>query len=249
MTAALFLAEPDEVAGAVIGDRVGLRGVEGRHAVAVKRIRVGEYVDLGDGAGTVLGTLVESVTGRESLTARVLQVSRTAPPQPRLVVVQALPKGERAEIAVETLTEVGVDEIVPWQAERSVARWSGDKVQRGRAKWTAVARAAGKQARRPWLPVVAATADGADVEARIGGAALAVLLHEEASAPLPGLAIPAVGEVVLVVGPEGGLSPLEIERFVAAGAQVAALGPTVLRTSTAGTVGAAVVLAGTARWS
>jgi 16S rRNA (uracil1498-N3)-methyltransferase len=249
MTAALFLADAADVAVAQVGDLVELTGPEGRHAVAVKRVTVGEQVDLADGAGTVLHARVESVAGRDSLRALVLERIASPAPEPRIVVVQALPKGERGETAVETLTEVGVDEIVPWQAERCIARWSGDKALRGRAKWSAAARAAGKQARRAWFPQVAAIASTAEVEGRTTSAGLAVVLHEDATARLRDLTIPPTGEVVLIVGPEGGVSPAELERLAAAGAIPARLGPSVLRTSTAGTVAAAVVLASTDRWS
>jgi 16S rRNA (uracil1498-N3)-methyltransferase len=249
MTAALFLADAADVAVAQVGDLVELTGPEGRHAVAVKRVTVGEQVDLADGAGTVLHARVESVAGRDSLRALVLERIASPAPEPRIVVVQALPKGERGETAVETLTEVGVDEIVPWQAERCIARWSGDKALRGRAKWSGAARAAGKQARRAWFPQVAAIASTAEVEGRITSAGLAVVLHEDATARLRDLTIPPTGEVVLIVGPEGGVSPAELERLTAAGAIPARLGPSVLRTSTAGTVAAAVVLASTDRWS
>lgn len=249
MTAALFLAEAADVAGARVGDVVELAGPEGRHAVSVKRVAVGEQIDLADGRGAVLHARVESVSGRDSLSARVLERVTDPQPAPWIVVVQALPKGERGETAVETLTEVGVDEIVPWQAERCIARWSGPKVQRGHAKWSSTARAAGKQARRAWFPQVSEMASSAEVEARIASAGLAVVLHEDAAAPLRDLTIPRTGEVVLIVGPEGGVSPAELERFAAAGALPARLGPSVLRTSTAGTVAAAVVLAATDRWS
>lgn len=249
MTAALFLIEPGVAAGAAVGDLVELSGSEGRHAVAVRRLEVGERLDLGDGAGTVLHAEVEALSGRDVLVARVLERATTAAPQPRILVVQALPKGERGETAVETLTEVGVDVIVPWQAERCVARWTGDKVERGRSKWVTAARAAGKQARRAWLPEVAPLARTADVEALVARAACAIVLHEEAAVPLHGIALPAAGDVALVVGPEGGVSPDELDRLTAAGAHLARLGPTVMRTSTAGTVAAAVVLAATPRWS
>jgi 16S rRNA (uracil1498-N3)-methyltransferase len=249
MTAAVFLVEQAVAARSGVGDLVELSGPEGRHAVAVKRLQVGERIDLGDGSGTVLRAVVEAVSGRESLVARVQEREVLAPPQPRIVVVQALPKGERGETAVETLTEVGVDVIVPWQAERCVARWTGDKVQRGREKWAAAARAAGKQARRAWLPEVAPLARTADVESLVAAAACAIVLHEEAQESLRDIVVPAAGDVVLIVGPEGGVSPDELARFTTAGAQVGLLGPTVMRTSTAGTVAAAVILSATRRWS
>ena len=210
MTAALFLIEQPAAARAGVGDLVELSGPEGRHAVAVKRLQVGERIDLGDGTGTVLHAEVEVLTGRDSLAARVQEREVLALPQPRIVVVQALPKGERGETAVETLTEVGVDVIVPWQAERCVARWTGDKVERGQAKWAAAARAAGKQARRAWLPVAAPLARTADVEALVATAACAIVLHEEAHTAIRDIDLPGSGDVVLIVGPEGGVSPDEL---------------------------------------
>ena len=249
MTAALFLAEPAAVAAAQVGSLVALAGTEGRHAVAVTRLGVGEQVVLGDGAGTVLHCVVDELIGRDELTARVVGRVDVPTPEPRLVVVQALPKGDRGELAVAMMTEVGVDVIVPWQAERAIARWTGAKAVRGPARWAATAQAAGKQARRAWFPEVAALASGRDIEALIAAAGCGIVLHEDADRPLPSIDLPTSGDLVLVVGPEGGISPAELARFAAAGALAASLGPTVLRTSTAGTVAAAVVLSSTSRWS
>lgn len=248
MGAPLFLVPPATAGAATAGSVVLLDGPEGRHAATVSRIGVGERIDLADGAGVLLRTEVLAVEGREVLRARVLERVDEPLPDPRLVVVQALPKGDRAETAVETLTEVGVDVIVPWLAQRCVARWSGEKVVRGRARWEAVARAAGKQSRRARFPEVAPLARTSDVAARVRAAAAAVVLHEEATDPLGAVEWPPSGEIVLVVGPEGGIAPAELEALAAAGARPARLGPTVLRTSTAGTVAAGVVLARTQRW-
>ncbi len=249
MSAAVFFAEPAVVATALEGDVVDVSGPEGRHAVTVKRVVAGELIDVTDGVGTVLHTRVESVHGRDLLRAAVLGRDVTPAADPRVVVVQALPKGERGETAVETLTEVGVDVIVPWQAERCVARWQAERAGRGRAKWTSAARSASKQARRAWVPEVADVATGAVVVDLIRAASSAVVLHESAGRPWADVVVPGTGDVVLIVGPEGGISPQELERFVAAGAHEARLGPTVLRTSTAGTVAAALVLARTGRWA
>jgi 16S rRNA (uracil1498-N3)-methyltransferase len=249
MSAARYVVAAEVAAAARPGADVVLAGPEGRHAVAVARTTVGEHIDLTDGAGVLLRTVVAAVTGREALRASVLERIDEPAPQPRVVVVQALPKGERGEVAVETLTEVGVDLIVPWQAERCVTRWSAERAERGRAKWLAAARAAGKQARRARFPEVAALARTSDVEALVGHAALALVLHEEATEPLAEVPVPSSGDVVLVVGPEGGIAPDELGRLTAAGSRPVRLGPSVLRTSTAGTVAAGIVLAGTARWA
>ncbi len=248
MTAALFLAEPAAVRGLQAGATVTLDGAEGRHAVASRRLQPGEALDIGDGRGTLLRCRVARVTGRESLDATVESARCVPAPQPRLVVVQALPKGDRGETAVETMTEVGVDVIVPWAAHRCVTRWTGERASRGPSRWQGVARAAAKQARRPWLTEVAPLASTADVVALVRQAARPVVLHESATAPLGGSAWPTSGDVVLVVGPEGGLTDEEGDCLVQAGASLARMGPTVMRTSTAGTVASSVVLSATARW-
>src|ERR687897_659952 len=169
-------------------------------------------------------------------------------PAPRLVVAQALPKGDRGELAVETMTEVGVDEVVPWLAQRCVTRWQGDRGARALRRWRTTAREAAKQSRRAWLADVTEPATTAQLADRMSAAALPIVLHEEASGPLRGVELPAEGEIVVAVGPEGGVAPDELDAFTAAGARVVGLGPTVLRTSTAGTVAAGVILSRTARW-
>ncbi len=170
------------------------------------------------------------------------------PPRPRLVVVQGLPKGERGELAVEMMTEAGVDAIVPWSAARSITQWKGDRAAKSLAKWRSTAREAGKQARRFHLPEVLEQASTNQVAALLESAALAVVLHEEAAEPLSRLDLPEKGDIVVVVGPEGGVSDEEITRFRAAGAIPALLGPTVLRTSTAGVAAASVLMSRTGRW-
>lgn len=223
-------------------------GPEGRHAVVVRRLREGENVDVSDGHGAIAHGIV-SVVGHDRLELAIERVRHTLPPEPRFVVVQALPKGERAERAVEVLTEVGVDVIVPWAAERCVARWDDSRVARGVSKWRTVAREAGKQARRARLPDVTDLATTAHVVELLRTAELAVVLQESAVEAIAGLPVPESGDVVLVVGPEGGISESELAAFAAAGGLAVHLGPSVLRTSTAGAVGASVLLAATARWA
>jgi 16S rRNA (uracil1498-N3)-methyltransferase len=146
------------------------------------------------------------------------------------------------------MTEVGVDEVVPWLAQRCVTRWQGDRGARALRRWRTTAREAAKQSRRAWLADVTEPATTAQLADRMSAAALPIVLHEEASGPLSGVELPAEGEIVVAVGPEGGVAPDELDAFTAAGARLASLGPTVLRTSTAGTVAAGVILSRTARW-
>lgn len=245
MSAPVFLVEDDRLA---TGDAVVLDGPEGRHAATVRRLEPGERVLLTDGRGAVADCRVVSV-GRDRLELAVDARAHTPAPQPRLVVAQALPKGDRGELAVETMTEVGVDEVIPWAASRCVTRWKGDRAGRSLAKWRTSAREAAKQSRRSHFPLVTDQATTEEVAQRLRHAAAAVVLHEEAELPLATLDLPAAGDVVLVVGPEGGISPEELATFAAAGATARRLGDTVLRTSTAGVAALSVLCARSRRWT
>lgn len=239
----VFLVAPGELAAG----SVTLSGPEGYHAATVRRLRAGERADVCDGAGTLASCVVTSV-GRDTVGLTVQSVAEVPRAQPWITVVQALPKGDRGELAVEMMTEVGVDTIVAWQAERCVARWEGERGKRALSKWRATAREASKQARRAWIPAVDGPAALSDVLGLISGAACVVVLEASAAVPLSRLALPGSGSVVLVVGPEGGLSAGERATLGAAGALEARLGPTVLRTSTAGAAAAAVLMANSGRW-
>ncbi|MDH4159476.1 MAG: 16S rRNA (uracil(1498)-N(3))-methyltransferase [Actinomycetota bacterium] len=245
MSPPVFVATTEQLAS---GSPVVVDGAEGRHAATVRRLRPGEEVVLTDGAGLAVGGVVTQV-GRDELSVAVRHRQVVPPPEPRLVVVQALPKGDRGERAVEVMTEIGVDEVVPWAAERSVAVWRGERGGKALRRWRTTAREAAKQSRRWWHPVVADLADTPEVAERLRSASLAVVLHESATAPLSDLPVPAAGEVVLVVGPEGGVSEAELAALTAVGARPAHLGPTVLRTSTAGVVAAGIVLSRSRRWA
>lgn len=237
----------DDLAHARPGDHVVVDGAEGHHAVVVRRLRAGERVLLTDGRGVAAEGEVAEV-GKRSLSVRLDDVRREPPPAPAITVVQALPKGDRGELAVEVLTEIGVERIVPWAAERSVAVWRGERAEKGRAKWAATAREAAKQSRRVWHPSIDPIADTADVARLVADADLAVVLHEAATEPLPVVG-PEASQVLVVVGPEGGLTDAELAALADAGARPARLGAEVLRTSTAGLAACAALLAPTPRWS
>lgn len=225
-----------------------LSGPEGRHAATVRRLRPGERADVADGAGLVAECVVAGHgPGGLELTVRA---RREVPhPDPSITVVQAIPKGDRGELAVEEMTEVGVDRIVPWAAARCVPVWQGARGERSLAKWRLTAREAAKQSRRAWIPEVTGVASAGQVSQLITKAARAVVLQPGAADSLGRLSLPASGDLLVVVGPEGGLTEEENAAFCAAGATAGRLGPTVLRTSTAGTVAAAVLLARSSRWA
>lgn len=244
----VFLLKPEALAEASVGAVVTVTGTEGRHGSAVRRLRVGDLVDVVDGAGRrVTGCVNQTADG--TFDVRVAAVSDERPPDVRITVVQALAKGDRAESAVEMLTECGVDSIVPWSAGRSVSVWRGDKAMRGPARWRAVAEAATKQSRRSRTPFIGDLATTRDVAALLAGSRLGLVLHETAAARLSRLDPPGgSGDIVVVVGPEGGITDDELTEFEAVGALTVRLGESVLRTSTAGVAAAAVVLAASGRW-
>ena len=254
-TPPLFLAAATDLAS----DVIVLSGAEGRHAATVRRLAVGERVDVADGAGTVAECVVTGTGGgggasRGGGTQRgrlelAVRARRTVPrPEPAITVIQAIPKGERGPLAVELMTEVGVDAVTAWAAERCVVRWPGERGERGLARWRATAREAAKQSRRARLPEVTGPATIGDVTRMASAASLAVLLDSAAPEALGRLALPSSGVIVVVVGPEGGVSPAEAQALASCGTVSAHLGPTVLRASSAGAVAAAVLLSHSARW-
>lgn len=246
MTAPVFLVE--SLAGVRAGGTLTLDGPEGRHAVSVRRMRTGEEVVLTDGHGTGAHGTVAAVEGKDRLTVAVTELRTEDPPRPTITVVQALPKGDRGELAVETMTETGVDAIVPWPAARCVTQWKGERAAKALGKWRATAREAGKQSRRLTFPEVADPLTTKQVAALLADADFAAVLHEEGSAPLATAELPVEGRIVLVVGPEGGVSPEELAAFAEAGAKPFRLGASVLRTSTAGTAATALLMGLTGRW-
>jgi 16S rRNA (uracil1498-N3)-methyltransferase len=210
---------------------------------------VGEAVLVADGRGG-LGHAEVVAVGRDVVELAVTHRSLLDPPALRVTLTQALVKGERGELAVELATEAGVDAIVPWRAARCVARWEpGPRGDKALARWRATVREAAKQARRPWTPPVAEPVTTAELAERVAAAELALVLHESAATGLASVALPAAGELLLVVGPEGGVTDAELAGLTAAGALAVRLGPEVLRASTAAAVALGALGALTDRWS
>lgn len=237
----------DDAASAQPGDAVSLTGAEAHHAAAVRRVRVDEAVTLGDGRGVWLDAVVTASTPKQ-VDVRVTARAEAAPSTPRFVLVQALAKGDRDELAVQAATELGIDAIVPWQAARSVSRWDA-KADKGLARWRTIVREAAKQAHRAWIPEVEGVARTPDL-VRLAGTAQVLVLEPSASVRLTEVAAEASDgrEVVLVVGPEGGIAPEELAALESAGARLVRLGETVLRTSTAGAAAISVLSAAHGRW-
>jgi 16S rRNA (uracil1498-N3)-methyltransferase len=247
MSRALFyvdvVPEPGELA-VVDGD-------EGFHAASVRRLRVGEELDVGDGAGRVAHVVVEGV-GKGMLRTRVLSTRTVAPPRPTVTVVQALPKSDRSELAVELATEAGADAFVAWQSDRCVARWDGAaKVEKGLRRWQAVARSAARQSRRPHVPPVTSLMSTRELAAHLSsvpGGSVVLVLHESATEPLSAVNLDGAQSLTLLVGPEGGIGEDELAALTASGAVPVRLGPSVLRTTTAAAVALGALGVLTPRW-
>jgi len=249
VTAPVFVVDGAALQEAAPCSVVTVNGPEGRHAVTVRRIRIGEAVAVVDGLGRRAVGEVLSISGKDTLQFAVYSVDVEPLPQPRVTVVQALPKGDRGELAVELLTEVGVDVVVPWSAANCMTQWRPERAERAWQKWHDTSVAAAKQSRRSRFPIVRTLAATTEVASLLASADLAVVLHEDARRPIASVDVPEAGDVVVVVGPEGGLTQDELVAFEGAGAVCVRLGPTVLRTSSAGMAAVAAMLAGSRRWS
>ncbi|MCI4675268.1 16S rRNA (uracil(1498)-N(3))-methyltransferase [Candidatus Mycolicibacterium alkanivorans] len=235
-----------------VGQSAVVEGDEGFHAATVRRIRPGEWLVLSDGAGAMARCEVAEA-GKRELSALVVQRWTAPRLVPSVTVVQAIPKSERSELAIELATEAGADDFIAWQAARCVARWEGDRAEKGLRRWRAVARSAARQSRRPYIPEVngPVTTDSlaglVAEQVKAGGAVLA--LHESAERPMAEMQVARAASITLIVGPEGGLNDGEIAALVAAGAAAVRLGPTVLRTSTAAAVALGALGVLTPRWT
>jgi 16S rRNA (uracil1498-N3)-methyltransferase len=253
VTRPLFFGPEDDVRAATPGGRFVLGGDEGRHASLVRRLTAGERIDVTDGAGYRLeGVIVAVGTGTVEL--RVVAAGQEPPPTHRLVLVQALAKAGRDEQAVEAATELGVDVVVPWHAERSIVRWRGDKAEKGRQKWLSLVGAASKQSRRSFVPDVLPVMDTSRLATWAESVDRVIILHEDAEVSLAEQIGQLDGQLTgpsttaLVVGPEGGISDAELARLRAVGASTARLGPHVLRSSSAGPAALVLLNHLLARW-
>lgn len=249
MTAPVFIVTATEMDSVAVGATFQLRGPEARHAIRVMRMGPGEAIDLVDGAGRRAQGIVRAVSNE--LTIDIANFTREDAPPGRITLVQALAKGGRDELAIETATETGVDDIVPWQAQRSVAKWPKDRLAKSHARWQACVQAAAKQSRRARVPKIAECVQLAGLTcltAQVVADGGVVLLLDGVGAPFSQLKIAVPTWVVAIVGPEGGICPAEMQALIAAGGQMVRLGPEVLRASTAGPLVVGLLAQRLGRW-
>ena len=243
-----------DLSAARTGEAFSFSGPEARHAVTVKRMGEGERLELIDGTGTRLTLTITATSGKDSLEGTVDSIDTAPDPTPRVSVVQAIPKSERAELAVDLATQAGADEIIAWQADRCVAKWDGKKAPKAVAKWQAAADSAAKQSRRARIPQVRGPLTTPQLVQELTGgrdgassnAPTVLVLHEEATVSIKD--VPLTDDVVLLVGPEGGIGDAELDRLKEAGATPIKLGPEVLRTASAAMVALAAIGMRTERW-
>jgi 16S rRNA (uracil1498-N3)-methyltransferase len=237
----------EKIESAEIGSTVTLVGEEAKHAVTVARARVGETIAIGNGRGLIAHGTVASLTPFE---ITVVRVEDAAAASPAFHLVQALAKGDRDELAIQTATELGVSRVTPWAAERSVTRWDGPKIEKGRARWEAIVREASKQSMRSWVPTVGPLATTASRTAIDGQILVLDPLAEVAltSVDLTSIQLTIGGQITVVVGPEGGISERELSTLVGAGAERVRLGSEILRTSSAGPAALSVLNVRLGRW-
>jgi 16S rRNA (uracil1498-N3)-methyltransferase len=228
------------------GDTITLTGDEAHHAARVGRLTVGETTAVGDGNGVVAQATVAAVSGSE-VTVTLGSVEHQTRPTPEIWLAQALAKGDRDELAIQASTELGIDRVIPYQASRSISTWSGDKVGKGVARWTKIVTEATKQALRAYVPHVSHPQTTPEVTA-LAGQCEVVVLDPHATELLSQFRPVGDRPILLVVGPEGGLSPEELSTLEKSGATRRKLGESVLRTSSAGPAALAVLNVTLGRW-
>lgn len=240
----LYYAAPGETLEQ--GVSVRLHGDEARHAASVSRLAVGEDISVGDGVGTLATARAIAVSPKEVL-LEVLDITTHPANTPEVWLVQALAKGDRDELAIQTCTELGVDRIIPWQASRSISRWKGDKLTTGVARWQKIATEASKQSLRAWIPPVERAMTTQDI-ADLGAEHQLLLLDPDAVDALSAYIPQREKNLLVIVGPEGGVEQAERELLLSSGAVDLTLGQTVLRTSSAGPAALAVLNGAMGRW-
>jgi 16S rRNA (uracil1498-N3)-methyltransferase len=241
--ASLYLLPAHHGVDVGAGSVVQVTGDEARHAITVARVRVGERISVSDGEGLLATGVVTSIDGGV-VSLDVESAARHPAPEPELWLAQGLAKGDRDELAVQAATELGVSGVIPWAAERSISRWEGAKAAKGRERWASIVREATKQSIRSRVPVVEPIVSTTAL-AKLPGSTL--VLEPDATTRLTEVPLDDA-RITLVVGPEGGIAPRELEALSSAGATLVRLGPEVLRTSTAGPAALAILNGRLGRW-
>ncbi len=216
-----------------VGTSFTLGGPEAKHAISVRRMTIGESISVSDGSGVKMRGKVTKVK-KETLEISIESIEELFAPKSQLVLIQALAKGDRDELAIQACTELGLFGVIPWQADRSISIWKAEKKQKGQARWQSIVTEAAKQSLRAFIPRVEQVLDSQELISALEVFDQVLILEPEADKSITEINPPAEGKVAIVVGPEGGISEQELESFKKAGFSSVRLGRGVLRTSTAG---------------
>jgi 16S rRNA (uracil1498-N3)-methyltransferase len=242
---ATFLVPVESLAHAQVDSVVELDKAVSHH-MAVTRIQPDEVIDLVDG----MGTRVSGVISRPG-EFLVHMINHEQIPDLQVTVVQALLKGDRLERAIEMMTEVGAVGFIPWEADHGIVKWTAEKAKRNHLKWEHVVRASVEQSRRSFLPEVLPLVNSKALTTLFPNYDHVIIMDESggyqrlSGLPVDGLRV----RVLLVIGPEGGLSEAERLTFTAAGnARMLTLGSAVLRGATAGVVGLSYLFTRFGEW-
>ncbi|MEO0312904.1 MAG: hypothetical protein RL140_134 [Actinomycetota bacterium] len=228
------------------GDVYNLDGPEGKHAAQVRRMRVGEGIQLTNGLG-LRATGVVAEVSTNSLRVNVNDVETEELPKLRITLVQALAKGDRDELAVQAATELGAHRVIPWQATRSISKWEGDKAEKSRIRWQTISNEAAKQSLRVWNPEVLPVVSSKQLTAFLAEYDHVIVLEPSGTKSITELG-KLSGEIALIVGPEGGIDDAELARFEEAQFHIVRMGDGVLRTSTAGLAAIAYLAGSNGLW-
>jgi 16S rRNA (uracil1498-N3)-methyltransferase len=230
------------------GSKIRIAGAEAKHAMSVRRLQVGEAISVSDGQGNKARGKV-SLLSKDLLELDVESVEKIERPKPQLILVQALAKGDRDEMAVQACTELGIQTVIPWQSERSVSIWKPEKQDKHRLRWQTIATEAAKQSLRPFIPEVERVLGTLELTERLKQFDLTLVLDPTSSTALTSVPLLGHQSIAIVVGPEGGISPQELDQFRSAGLNLVGLGSGILRTSTAGVAVVSYLQATHGNWS
>ena len=239
MLSTFFVAEGTDFSA----NQIEVDGDEAHHGVNVLRLKTSEEVKISDGVGN-WGVGTVSQINKKSFTVEILDRGFEPASKQRVVVVQAILKNDANKEAVDFLTQVGADEIIPWQSQHSIGKIDDKSL----GKWQSTARESSRQSRRVRIPVISNADSTESLISKIKGLQNIFVLHESAENRLSQIEINQEADVILIVGPEGGLSEIEVNTFVAAGAKVVRLGESVLRAANAGAAAVSVVMSRTGKW-
>ena len=239
MLSTFFVAEGTDFSA----NQIEVDGDEAHHGVNVLRLKTSEEVKISDGVGN-WGVGTVSQVNKKSFTVEILDRGFEPASKQRVVVVQAILKNDANKEAVDFLTQVGADEIIPWQSQHSIGKFDDKSL----SKWQSAARESSRQSRRVRIPVISNAYSTENLISKIKGLQNIFVLHESADNRLSQIEINQEADVILIVGPEGGLSEIEVNTFVTAGAKIVRLGESVLRAANAGAAAASVVMSRTGKW-